>query len=335
MDAGHPALIHLPERYRPPDGRRVWIEGMHPASIRVFERYVPEPWSIEGFGCAQLIHGRGLKSFKWALRAIEGHAVRDRLKLSYGGHPDQVAWLQLPAQPDTFRAPVVVLVHGGFWGDVVSADHMLPIANFLSARGIPSLNIEYRRGGRFDWRDSTADVVAGIVALGRLPQAIGASPRIVVIGHSSGAQLAHSALSHGSNAIAGCGIRICGLVSLAGILDIALACQQQLGNSAVQQAFAKTIREGGLAMCSPVLQCIATDVLVVHGNKDRDVPLVQSREYVERSQARGRSAALQVTEQIDHMDLIKPNLPHWESIIEWIWSRQSVCGADGQMVLAR
>ena len=97
-DGRRPVVLHVPHGFRRFDGGLRDFR-LHPSSVRVFERPVAEPWRIEGFGDLHLIHGRGLKSFKWALRMLAKSTASPVLHLRYGRHPDQ-------GGPDTATYPV-------------------------------------------------------------------------------------------------------------------------------------------------------------------------------------------------------------------------------------
>ena len=112
--------------------------------------------------------------------------------LRYGAAPKQVAELRMPAGKGPF--PIVVLVHGGCW-DIAfgSSGSIAPIADALTKRGIATLNVQYRvvgdPGG--GWPGSLRDVGTAIDDIRQLaPRFPIDTGRLVVAGHSAGAQLA-------------------------------------------------------------------------------------------------------------------------------------------------
>ena len=110
----------------------------------------------------------------------------------YGTAPKQYADLRVPPGKGPF--PTAVIIHGGCW-DVSfrSSGTIAPIANALTRRGIATLNVQYRvvgdPGG--GWPGTMRDVgtaIDGVRQLARrYPLDLG---RLVVAGHSAGAQLA-------------------------------------------------------------------------------------------------------------------------------------------------
>jgi acetyl esterase/lipase len=115
--------------------------------------------------------------------------------------------------------------------------HMIALADFFCAQGFVTVNVETRRGGRFGWRQSASDVCAAIRQTGQVTQLLAADlSRVVIIGHSSGAHLAHCALALHADVLRAFGVAVRGLVSLAGVLDLETACRLDLGGGAVRQA---------------------------------------------------------------------------------------------------
>lgn len=85
----------------------------------------------------------------------------------YGPAESQVGDLHLPANP---RAPVICLLHGGFWRLPYARDQMTPLAEDLVRRGYAAWNLEYRRIGETSggWPSTVQDVYDGIDLLAKL-----------------------------------------------------------------------------------------------------------------------------------------------------------------------
>lgn len=112
--------------------------------------------------------------------------------LRYGAAPKQYAELRVPPGRGPF--PIVVVVHGGCW-DVMfgSSGSIAPVADALTRRGIATLNVQYRvvgdPGG--GWPGTLRDVGTAIDDVRQLAKRYPVDPdRLVVAGHSAGAQLA-------------------------------------------------------------------------------------------------------------------------------------------------
>ncbi|MBO9704722.1 MAG: alpha/beta fold hydrolase, partial [Arthrobacter sp.] len=118
-------------------------------------------------------------------------------RIQYGPGKDQWGDLYLPADE---AHSVVVVIHGGFWRELRTAEITVPESEDLAARGFAVLNLEYRRvggaGGAGDgggWPATGEDILAGIRAL--QGTSVSGLP-IVLLGHSAGGQLAAWAAGH-------------------------------------------------------------------------------------------------------------------------------------------
>ena len=89
-------------------------------------------------------------------------------RIFYGPHRDQVADLYLPAADAP--APLVVVLHGGFWRAKFDREHAQPEARALATLGYAVANLEYRRVGDGGAWPTTFDDVA--LALDLLPDLI-------------------------------------------------------------------------------------------------------------------------------------------------------------------
>jgi len=126
-------------------------------------------------------------------------AEADR-KLAYGSGELQFGELRLPKAKGL--VPVVVLVHGGCWMDRLpgrdardtSLEPMRPLAVALADAGVATWNVEYRRMGNAGggWPGTYQDLGAAVDHLRSIAGEYRLDlKRVVVVGHSSGGQLAH------------------------------------------------------------------------------------------------------------------------------------------------
>src|SRR6202158_4366464 len=81
-------------------------------------------------------------------------------RLTYGTGPNQFADLRLPKSKPPF--PVAVNIHGGFWRAKYDLAHAGHLCAALTAKGIATWNIEYRRVGNAGggWPGTFQDVGA-------------------------------------------------------------------------------------------------------------------------------------------------------------------------------
>lgn len=233
----------------------------------------------------------------------------------YGPHPAQVASLHRPA-----GAPrgVVVVIHGGFWRARYDASLGTPLAEDLAARGWAAWNLEYRRVGAGGGVPATLDdVAAGIDALRDVVPPLDLGGPIVALGHSAGGQLAAWAASRTRDARWAGGVEVTHVVCQAGVLDLAAAARDRLGDGAVE-AFAGggpgEVREA-YALADPSARVpLAQPLWAVHARDDDTVPFTQSAEYVARATAAGADAAL-VEVTGGHFGVIDPGHPAWAAVL--------------------
>lgn len=98
-------------------------------------------------------------------------------RVAYGGAPQQFGELRLPSTKGPF--PVAIVIHGGCWvaklGNfderAVAMDNMRPLAAALTAAGIATWNVEYRRLGHEGggWPGTFRDVASGADSSERSP----------------------------------------------------------------------------------------------------------------------------------------------------------------------
>ena len=205
---------------------------------------------------------------------------------------------------------MVVLVHGGFWGNRFELDLMEPLASDLVARGFATWNIEYRRigddgGGYPNTLTDVADAIRGLASVpdaGRLD-----FTRVAVVGHSSGGHLALWAsgvdLEPVTPALT---------VALAPVVDLIAAHDDNLGGGAVRALLGARPAEAPEAYeaSRPAFEDAVGRVVIVHGVRDTNVPVSQS-ESVD-----GLTADVVILPGTDHFDVIDPTHPSWDLVVE-------------------
>jgi acetyl esterase/lipase len=230
------------------------------------------------------------------------------LVLRYGGRDDQLVDLRLPQQTG---APLVILLHGGFWRVAWDRKHTRPMADGLAAAGFAVATPEYARTGDGGGWPSTFDDVAQAIAVlpALLTEAVGEAVdarTIVLAGHSAGGQLALWSASQGLAP------EYLGVVALAPVADLTEAVRLDLDAGAV------LVLLGGRPDQVPDLYertdpCRlpppSVPVVVVHGTEDAMVPPQLSRRY-----ATYAGAHLRLLEGVGHFDLIDPRSAAWPAV---------------------
>lgn len=121
------------------------------------------------------------------------------IRIPYGSDPLQFGELRLPS--GVARPPVAIVVHGGCWVSelgrfdprAVAIDNMRPMAAALTAAGVATWNIEYRRLGHAEggWPGTYQDVALAADVLRTIARQYSLDlTRVISIGHSAGGHLA-------------------------------------------------------------------------------------------------------------------------------------------------
>ena len=243
-------------------------------------------------------------------------------RLAYGDDPLQFGELRLPKTKG--KHPVVVVVHGGCWFAEYDLHHLAAFSDALTNLGVATWSLEYRRigdkGGA--WPGTFQDVAKGTDYLREVAKKHPLDlRRVVVIGHSAGGQLAlwlaaRKNLPKSSELYSAKPLPLIGVVSLAGITDLIKYrpnCDESvtklLGGSPEQ--FAERYQQ-----TSPIeLLPLKVPVRLIHGAKDRIVPIELGREFETAAKQKGDDIALTTLEAAGHFDLISPVSNAW-SIVE-------------------
>ncbi|MCG5432125.1 S9 family peptidase [Mycobacterium sp. MYCO198283] len=227
----------------------------------------------------------------------------------YGADPSQYADISLPGRSEP--APVVVVIHGGFWRSAYGADLGEPLAADLAARGYAAVNLEYRRvGAGGGWPQTGDDVLAALDALPAHADRLDLD-RVVALGHSAGGQLA---------AWLAAARPLTGAVLQAGVLDLVAAAEAGLGGGAVVDFLGGTPaqRPDVYAQASPTARVpLGVASIAVHGTADRHVPISQSERFVAAAQRAGDRAQLRTFDG-DHFAPITVGSPAWELCVSAI-----------------
>jgi len=237
-------------------------------------------------------------------------------RLAYGSDPSQFLDLRLPAAKGKGKglSPLVINIHGGFWRAKYDLNHAGHLCAALTASGLATANLEYRRIGNAGggWPGTFADIRAAYQFLLQHADAEHLDrERIVVMGHSAGGQLALCLAAHEP------GVKRA--LSLAGVVDLQRAYRLHLSHDAVAEFLRGTPSEvpdhyqeaDPMRLSIPhARQCL------IHGSADDTVPVQFSRDYVREKRKRtpAEDASLVEIARAGHYDLIDPGSVAWKQV---------------------
>jgi acetyl esterase/lipase len=215
-------------------------------------------------------------------------APKPNARIPYGKAPQQFGDFFLPHGAGPY--PAVVFIHGGFWRNSYSLDHV------------------------GDWTGMSDDIVRGAQYLVTLASRYSLDlKRVIAAGHSAGGQLA---LWLAAQQV----VDLRGVVPLAAVSDLRRAYALQLDGGVVGQLL------GGspdrvpqrYAAASPMeLLPIPVPQRVVHGTADNVVPFEMSQRFAKAS----KNAKLIPLPGAGHLELIDPRAKVWptiqKSILDW------------------
>jgi acetyl esterase/lipase len=245
-------------------------------------------------------------------------------RIVYGGESaEQFGVLRLPRGRGPY--PTAVLVHGGCWLADYDYRHVEPLAAALTARGLATWVLEYRRIGQpgGGWPGTFLDVACGLDRLRSLQERGIDLERIAVVGHSAGGQLAlwlgaRPRVPVGSDVYVAEPLRVRAVVGLAAISDLD---RYSLGagecNAAVLDLMGgrPEAQIARYAAVNPLaLAPLDVPVTLVHGDADATVPLEQSRRFAQRHLETGGTIELVVVRDAGHFDVIAPFGTVWPQI---------------------
>jgi acetyl esterase/lipase len=265
-------------------------------------------------------------------------APEPTMTLRYGGRPDHVADVWLPSAgsrvaPAGGGAPLVVVIHGGFWRSEYGREIAGPMSAALRDEGYVVAAVEYRRtGGAGGWPMTCDDVAA---ACGALPDLIataaptelgaGALGPVVLVGHSAGGHLALWAAARHVLPPESPWHRpspppVRGVVALAPIADFTSAIRLGVCSGAVVDLLGGpehlTARLPDADPAALLPTGIATTI--VHGTTDNVVPPQVSRAFARAAAVAGEEVVAAWLPGTGHFPLIDPSTAACAAVVDEI-----------------
>ncbi len=203
------------------------------------------------------------------------------------------------------------MLHGGYWQAIYNLTHAGHLCVDLTAHGVATWNVEYRRlgdpGG--GWPGTFDDVEAALAFLPRLAARYPLDlDRVALAGHSAGGHLALWAAARAE-------LPVRGVVSLAGVVDL----EATDGRGDDHGLIARLL--GGDAAVHPdrwsdasprALLPLGIRQVLVCGTDD--VHLEPNLAYLDAARVAGDEVTFVSLEGAGHFELIDPQAPEWDTV---------------------
>lgn len=232
-------------------------------------------------------------------------------------------WLPAGTGSGADGAPVVVLIHGGYWRSMYTKAIMNRLARAMASRGWAAWNIEYRRtgplGGGGGWPTTLADVAAALDYVTCLTDVD--ATRVITCGHSAGGCLALWVAARSrvdaNSSVNARDVQPLAAVSLAGVVDLRRGAELGLGSSAVVRFMGGGFDDhpDRYRSSSPAaLLPLGVRQVLVHGLSDTVVPPSMSSDYQRSAREAGDDAIYVPVEGVNHRGMIDPTSAAWPVI---------------------
>jgi acetyl esterase/lipase len=232
-------------------------------------------------------------------------------RVPYGDDPNQFAEIRVPKTKGPF--PVAMNIHGGFWRAKYDLTHAGHLCAALTAKGIATWNVEYRRVGNKGggWPGTFEDVRSAYRYLAQVDKKYNLDlAKLLVMGHSAGGELALCLAAHEAS--------VKKVVSLAGVVDLKQAYEQHLSNDAVVEFLGGKPSEvpEHYHEADPMEEAMPQSTVqwLIHGAGDDVVPSTFSRNYAQQKKGRGEDVHYSEISTAGHYDLIDPRSKAWPQV---------------------
>jgi len=233
------------------------------------------------------------------------------LRIPYGAEKNQFIDFRFPVCNTALA--LVVMIHGGFWRQRYDLTHAGHLCAAVTASGLTTANIEYRRIGEpgGGWPGIFDDIQA---ALQRAQSYHGNNKPALVVGHSAGGHLGLWLATRDQDLAA--------VIALAPVSCLRTAWHQRLGDGAVADLLGGSpddVPDRYLFAC-PSQQSTRVPRVLIHGTGDDIVPMNLSREYLTACTAESDTVGSDIVRLIelpaaDHYDLIDPRSASWKTVL--------------------
>jgi acetyl esterase/lipase len=233
-------------------------------------------------------------------------------KIAYGPGEFQFGELRLP--DEGAPCPVAIVIHGGFWRAKYDLTYIRPVCDALTAAGLATWNIEYRRIGHDGggWPGTFEDVAAAVDYLASIATQFSLElKRVITIGHSAGGHLAFWLASEKN--------WLKGAISLAGVVDLRRAWELQLSNIVVADFLGGSPDEvpDRYAFASPIERLpVKIPQKLFHGSDDASVPLEISERYALAAQSHGGDVELILLPGSGHFEVVEPGTKEFALVLD-------------------
>jgi acetyl esterase/lipase len=230
-------------------------------------------------------------------------------RVAYGSDQNQFVDLRLPKSKGPH--PLAICIHGGYWRARYDLEYLGHLCAALTATGLATANVEYRRVGNpgGGWPATFSDIRSAYqLLMQKAKQYHFDAQRVIVLGHSAGAQLALCLAAHEGG--------LTGTISLAGVIDLQLAYELHLSNNAVVEFLGGTPTEVAdhYREADPMKLAIRGRQYVVHGVADDVVPPSLSKDYASAKLKDKEDVRLMMIPGAGHFEIVDPRSDAWATV---------------------